>query len=554
MSAERRAPPNWWVLALVIALLALAASANSVVNGFTYDDGDVILHSERIHSLHRWWREFGRTYWEEQWGGDGYRPLSILAFRAEWVVGSGSPSVFHAVNVALHVATSVVVFWLACALLPLNAAWIAAALYSVHPVHVEAIANVVGQSELWVAFLVTLAVGLYVHGRRRGAITLRRWIAIGVLYAAACLFKEHGIVLPAILLLAELTVVLDSAPLTRRLVAVRPAMLALAAIGLTYLWARSRVVVGGGAGFVPYIAFQVLKFSAGDRVLTMIGAAPEWLRLLLWPARLIAEYSPPALEIAQGPSITQLPGLLVLIGILGLIVVCWRRSPVTSFGLAWLVVALLPASNFLIPAGFIIAERTLLLPSAGAIIAVASAVPWIYAHLEQRRALRAVAAFGVVLLLALGLGRSYTRNRVWHDNDTLFRQTVLDAPESYHAHYILGTHLFENRRLREGEVHYRRALELFPYDHVLIFALANQYRHIGKCDAAIPLFRSAFSIAPTYKAGLLELSECLLYKDPFESKRVALLAVRLGAPINQAHTLIVAAHARRTTAGAGGSR
>jgi protein O-mannosyl-transferase len=291
------------------------------------------------------------------------------------------------------------------------------------------------------------------------------------------------------------------------------------------------------------MAFQVLRVSAGDRILTMIGAAPEWLRLFLWPARLIMEYSPRYVDIAQGPSVSQLPGLLVLVGALGLAVACWRRSPVTSFGIGWIVVTLLPASNFILPAGFIIAERTLLLPSVGAVIAIASGIPWLYERLEGRRVAQYAATAAFALLLALGLARSYTRNRVWRDNYTLFHQAVLDAPDSYKAHYVLGTYLFENKRRRDGEIHYRRALELFPYDPVVLFSLADEYRLAGKCEPAIPLFRSAFEIAYTYRAGLLELSQCLLnVLDLSESKRTALLAIRFGAPVGTAHQLLAAAN------------
>jgi tetratricopeptide (TPR) repeat protein len=535
---------GWWMLALAIAALALAASANSVVNNFTYDDWSVIVRAPRIHSLAGWWREMAHTYWDAEWGGDGYRPFTTIAFRLQWVFGGGEPLLFHAVNVALHVVTSVAVFWLACGFLPLAAAWVAAALYSVHPVHVEAIASVVGQSELWVALFVTLAVGLYVHGRMASALTWKRWLAIGVLYAAACLSKEHGIVLPALLVLAEATIVGDRAPLAKRLVAMRPAILALAAVGLAYVWARSRVVVGGGSGFVPAMAFQVLRVSATDRILTMIGATPEWLRLFLWPARLIMEYSPQYVAIAQGPSASQLPGLLILLGVIGLAIGCWRRSPVTSFGIGWLVVTLLPASNFVIPAGIIIAERTLLLPSAGAMIAVASAIPWLYQRFEERRVAQYVGTGAVAILIVLGLARSYTRNRVWRDNYTLFHRAVVDAPDSYKAHYVLGTYLFENKRRRDGELHYRRAIELFPLDPVVLYSLADEYRLAGKCEPAIPLFRAAFEIAYTYRAGLLELSQCLLnVLDLAESKRVALLAIRFGAPIGTAHQLIAAANA-----------
>jgi tetratricopeptide (TPR) repeat protein len=534
-----------WSLVVGIAALALAASANSVVNGFTYDDVDIIVKNTRVHSMSGWWSEFTRTYWPPQWGSDGYRPLTIIAFRGQWVLGDGKPLLFHAVNVALHTAGSLVVFWLATGLLPLAAAWIVAALYAVHPVHAEAIAGVVGQSELAVALLVTLALGLYIHGRRAGTISPKRWFAIGVLYAAACLFKEHAIVLPVLLLLAEATVVGDRASLRERLTKMRPALLALVAVACAYLWARTRVV-GGGLGFHAFVPFQVLEFSNTDRILTMIGATPEWLRLFLWPARLITEYSPPYVEIAQGPSVSLLPGLFVLLGTLGLAIACWRRSPVTSFGIGWMVVTLLPASNFLVPAGILIAERTLLLPSVGVMIAVGSAIPWLYSRLERKpAAAQYAAAAAIVVVLALGIVRSYTRNRDWTDNDTIVRQAVRDAPDSYRAHFVLGTHLFENGRRREGETHYRRALALFPYDPSLMFALAEQYRRIGMCEPAIPLYRAAIAVAPEFR-GHLELSACLLgTMELAEAKQLALHAIRLGAPVATARRLVALADARR---------
>ena len=97
---------SWWLLALVIAALALAASANSISNGYAYDDIYLVVKSARMHSFAGWWREFAHTYWPEDSGGDGYRPLTIIAFRAQWTLGGGAPFVFHAVNIALHTITS----------------------------------------------------------------------------------------------------------------------------------------------------------------------------------------------------------------------------------------------------------------------------------------------------------------------------------------------------------------------------------------------------------------------------------------------------------------
>ena len=112
---------------------------------------------------------------------------------------------------------------------------IAAALFAVHPVHVEAVANVAGQSELFVALLVVVALGLYVRSRASGALTPLRWIVIGALFAAACLFKEHAIVLPVLIVVAEMTVVRDRDPLTSRLTRSRGPLLALALIAVAFL-------------------------------------------------------------------------------------------------------------------------------------------------------------------------------------------------------------------------------------------------------------------------------------------------------------------------------
>lgn len=541
-----------WLLALVIGALALGASANSLPNTYAYDDVYVIEKQPRMHSLEGWWREFGKTYWLSEGGnaGDGYRPLTILTFKAQWVLGDGNPMVFHGVNVALHVITAVAVFWLACGALPLAAAWIAAALYAVHPVHAEAIANIVGQSELVVALLLTVAAALYVHGRAAGALSAGRWAAIGALYAIGMLFKEHAITLIAVLVLAELTVVADRAPLRARLARMRLPLLALAVVALAYLWTRSQIVVGM-SGFQPYVVFEALNLSTTDRILTMIGAAPEWLRLFLWPARLMTEYAPPYVDVAQGVSVSQVPGLLVLLGVLGLAAATWRKSPATAFGIGWLVVTLLPASNFVVPAGFIIAERTLLLPSVGVVIALASVVPWLYARLEEQRVLQYAAAAVMAVLVALGIARSVTRNPVWRDNGTLFRQAVDDSPESYRSHFMLGTYLFEHGRLREGETHYRHAFRLFPYDPLMAIALAERYRGAGMCAPAIPLYEWFFTLAPDANRGYLGLAQCLLVSYRYdEARAVALRSIRAGGKLGPAREIIVAANAVRDSVAA----
>src|SRR6185503_1049365 len=105
---------------------------------------------------------------------------------------------------------------------------------------------------------------------------------------------------------------------------------------------------------------------------------------------------------------------------------------------------------------------------------------------------------------------SSQRNAVWHDNETLFRQGIVDSPDSYRAHFMLGVLLFEMRRLVEGEKHYREALRLFPYDPLMAYALAEQYRGAGLCKPAIPLYRALHATVPEARIGRIGLASCLL--------------------------------------------
>ena len=542
MTGRWRAQPS-----AAIALLAIISSAVGIVNRFPYDDRYIVELNPATRDLHRWWNVFTSSYWPKSYGGDGYRPLTMLAFRIEWALGRGSPVVFHAANILLYAAVSVLVYVLARQLLPEWAAWATAALYAVHPVHVEAVAGVVGQSELLVAAALLAAVVLYLRDRARGDLQPRTIAQIALLYIIGCFSKEHGIVLPALLVAAELTVVNDGvrvppdSSLIRRL---RPFYLLLTLIAVAFVAIRSRVLADHGlGGFEPFTPFSTLHITNGDRMLTALGVVPEWLRLFYWPAHLSAEYGPPDIQIAQGVGLWQLPGLVLLLAILSLAVVLRRQRPAISFGIAFVCISLLPSSNFVIPAGIVLAERTLLLPSVGALLVAGGLFVAIAEYLRTRdRSFRwgsraAAAVCGIALLT--GAVRSSQRTKVWHDNETLFQQSVIDSPFAYRAHYMLGAWDFEKKRKRLGEAEYRRALELFPYDAFLAYNLAEQYRRAGLCGPAIPLYEWSHNVEPRVTLGDAAYAECLLNEDRFDdAKAKALEAISAGASAREMRRLI----------------
>ena len=520
-----------------IALLALASSLVGIANGFTYDDRYIVEMNPVMRDARAWGRLFASSYWPRDWGGDGYRPLTILAFKIEYVLGGGRAFVFHAVNIVLYVAVAVLVLLLTRRLLPEWAAWLAAALFAVHPVHVEAVANVVGQSELLVAAALLGATVLYLRDRIAGELRPRTAAAVLALYAIACFSKENGVVLPAMLGAAELLVIPNAAPWPERIRRLRPFYLAMTLAAVAFVAVRARVLSDHGiGGFQPFTPFSTLHISAGDRVLTAFGVVPQWLRLLYWPVHLSSEYGPPDIEIAQGWSIMPVPGIALLVAILALAVALRRRQPVITFGAAVVCVTLLPASNFILPAGIVLAERTLLLPSVGAVLIAGelfvAGAAWARARVGESRAWTRAAALAAGLLIAAGCVRSARRTTVWHDNDRLFRQAVIDSPDAYRAHYMLGAWDFENKRKRDGEAEYRKALNLFPYDPFLSYNMAEQYRTVGLCGPALPLYRWTFNLDPRFPLGHGAFAWCLLNEGQYvEARARALDAIRVGADL-----------------------
>ena len=518
-----------WLLPATIGLLALAACITSIGHDFTYDDRYVILLNNRVHSLRWFWNFFVQSYWPPRYGGDGYRPVVILLFALQWAVGGGAAWVFHLANIVLAVATALAVYWMAAALLPPLGAWLTAALFAVHPVHVEATGNMVGQAELIVGLFVALAMGLYLRRRREGGELGARDVGVlALLYAVALFSKEHAAVFPLLLLVAEWTVVRDDRPWRTRIATVRPLFLVLIAVTLGYVKLRS-LVQADLTGFAPYVAFHFLKMDQLSRIGTMLHEFPRIGQLVLFPTRLSADYSPNDVIIANGIGLDELPGIMMVICTVVLAFALRRRAPVASFGLFWFIVAYAPVSNVLVPTGIVTAERTLFLPSVGVVLVVAVTMLYLIEHAPRPR--RALVGGVAVLLLVLGLGKSISRQRVWRDNDALFDATVRDAPLSYRAHLLRGRALAQKQRLRDAEAELRRAIRIFPYDAGATLDVAEAYKRSGICQAALPLYEWSFAIDSTLRDGRSGYVYCLSVVGRWvETRQQALAGLRYGFP------------------------
>ncbi|MEO5588432.1 MAG: tetratricopeptide repeat protein [Gemmatimonadaceae bacterium] len=497
---------NWMWL---IAALAIAASISGITNGFAFDDVHLIVENDRLHSIADAWRLFGQTYWPPVEGASLYRPLTMLAFSAEWFVGSGAPLPFHMANIALYVLVCLVLARLLRLFVDAPVAILAAALFAVHPVHTEAVANIVGQSELLVALFLILAVDRYLRARLDGNLKMSDVVTIGVLYLAACLSKEHGIILPGLLLGAEILVPSTGARISRSMKRIAPLFICLIIIAIAFVVVRTLVTHGFRAGGRNEL-FGSEPYSA--RIFTMLTIVMEWLRLLFWPAQMSADYSFPRTHVETEFTLRALPGAVVIAGCAAL---AWRTrviNPVVTFAILWIAVTLAIPSNLVIMTGFVLAERTLFLASAAVTLMAGLAIVQVWKLVGEdggigRPAL--IAAFSA--LLVLGVVRSASRNPVWHDNLRLFAETVENAPSSARAHWMLAEELAGAGQDSAGADEIELAVALGRKDDFILLGFAaDQLQASGMCPRAVPLYGRAVGLSPQNEQLRTNASLCLV--------------------------------------------
>ena len=503
--------------AAIVALFAFMVAASALRNGFALDDVHIIFENDRVHSLSSFWQLFGQTYWPAEHGASLYRPLTMLAFSAQWVMGSGSPFVFHLFSAILFAVTTAAFYVLVDELSSRKVALFAALLFAAHPVHVEVFANVVGQAEMWVALLLFVATTRYVRARKTGSLRMSDVTTISGLFFAACLFKEHAIVFPGILIASEMIMFGRSDGMRDRLRRSAPLFVSLGAAAVVFIVIRT-MVAGGAAGGTNEL-FRGEPFSA--RLLTMLTMVVEWVRLFFWPANLSADYSFPRTRVTTEFSASVLPAVLVLVGCA---VAAWRMrvsQPIVTFGFAWVMITLAIPSNLLIVTGFVLAERTLFLASAGVVLLIAVALcrAWEVAE-ERSRVMRVVTAVAVGFVIVAGTARSWMRAPVWTDNATLFRQTVQDVPSSSRAHWMLAEYVSKTEGPRAAIDETLIAVALGRKDDPLLLGFAaDQLSMAGMCPRATGFYLSALRLTPENVPLRVNTSLCLLRMGRIDEAR-----------------------------------
>lgn len=413
---------------LLLALLAFLAFANAWPNTFVFDD-KYFLVPERFAELG--WSGLARFFIEDIWAGYGadsglYRPLFALTIAAQWMLFDDWAAGFHLVNIGLHAAVTVLVYRLVQNLLRAGpsgdadarlAAFLATAVFAVHPLHAEVVNSVFNGSELWSSLGVVG--GLCWLLRHVESNPRKAWFGLGLIYLLALLCRESAAVLPALaVLLVWLFTPGDRRTRLRRCLPVIGLTLPLA----VYLALRITALSGIDAPD-PQLASDWSGFAEralDERPGELIGLnrlvpwAQTWLfalKLWIWPSPLRLQHS-----VASIPAWLAISSHLLLAA--AALYLLARRRPALLTGLALFYLTLLPASLFMgrFEATVSLQERYIYLPSVGLTVLLGFGSLW----LARVRGPTPAVVLGLALVLLLAPS-TWARNSDWSGNIELFQ-------------------------------------------------------------------------------------------------------------------------------------
>jgi len=415
-----------------------------------------------------------------------WHPLTTLSHMVDCALFGLVPGPHHLVNVAFHVANTLLLFLVLEA--ATGAAWpsaAVAALFALHPLHVQSVAWVSARKDVLSGFFGILAIGAYVGWARRGGAA--RYALTAVLLALGLMAKPMLVTLPVVFLLLDLWP-LDrlSTPRVfgRRVLEKVPFLAIVAGSAVATVLAQQRQ---GAVMPVDYI-------SPLHRVLNAVVCYARYLELTLWPRPLAVLYQHPYLPGGEGLAAWRIAlAAIVLLALLG--VVLWSRRRWAIVGLLWFFGMLFPVSGLFQVGAQPMADRFTYLPLIGVFIAVAWAGCELVARAPRLRLpVAAATSMALVALAAASWGETHT----WRDSITLWSHALDAAPHSPIVRYNLGQALYSQGRLAEASEHYREAIRSSPNDVQSLNGLGVALALQGHRAEAIALYERALTYQSDY--------------------------------------------------------
>jgi len=411
------------------------------------------------------------------------------------------------VNALIHVANTLLVFYFLFR--TTHARWpsaLVAALFALHPLHVESVAWASERKDTLSTFFGLLSLIAYVRYTEAPSISRYAWTAITL--ALGLMTKPMLVTWPFVMLL------IDYWPLCRfraakgtRLAGPRRSESA------TKLWPllREKLPLFALAAASAVITFLAQSYGGAVRTLT---AAPitvrlpnalvsyaKYLLLTFWPNDLAVYY-----PFAGMPPWQIIVAVFLLIGITALCFFQRKIRPYLIVGWLWFLGTLVPVIVIVQVGGQTMADRYFYIPSIGLFIALVFGLADIAKSLRVAPLLNAGLAGGVLLILA-----TFTNAQIqlWHDSLTLFEHTLAVTPPNLRIEHNLGVALGASDRYDEAATHFAKALQIDPNFYDGLVAMGVTRAHQGRLPAAIEYFQAAIRSQPDAPKAHVQLAHGL---------------------------------------------
>jgi tetratricopeptide (TPR) repeat protein len=488
MSRARSVPLG---IALALGALVGLAYLPALDAGFlNWDDDLLVTRNPHLGALS--WRTVRWAFTTTYTGN--WLPLSWLSHALDLTLYGLAPRGHHATSVVLHVANTVLLFLVLRS--ATGALWRSAgvaALFGLHPLHVESVAWVAERKDVLSTLFWLLTMAAYLRYVRRP--TRASYGLVVAAFVAALMSKPMVVTLPAALLL------LDYWPLrrlSRRALVEKLPLFALAA--------ATAVVTVASQGTTGALRISVIPFTA--RLANALVSTVRYLELTAWPARLSPWYSHPALE-GEPLACWRVAGAgLILVAATLAALATARRRPHLLVGWLWYLGTLAPVAGVLQAGGQAMADRFSYVPLIGIFVALvweAGALA-LWSTAPGRRAGAAAAA---TLLAALAV-LTWRQVGIWRDPETFWAYVLAVNPRAAVAYYARGGMLQVRGEIDAAIAAYRRAAKLRPDFMNAHTELGNLLARQGRFALAAAHYRKAIALRPAPAEDHANLANVLL--------------------------------------------
>ena len=557
-------------LAILLGIIAVIVYANTLKNDYVLDDFTVIKNNSIITKGISAIPKIFATPYRRGWfitNNDLYRPLSLAMFAAEWQLFDHEANAGHFMNMLVYAGCVVLLFLFFDALFDRKktiAAFIAALLFSVHPVHTEVVANIKSRDELLCFFFAFLSLNVFLKYLKSGRV-------VHLFCGSFCLFLSFLSKETVITFLAVIPLIFyfyrNEDKKKSLYITVSSALAAT-----IFLIIRYSVLSNYNANSSSFVSFMDNMLtkppSAISGFATEVLILGRYIKLLFIPYPLVCDYSFNSVPFVTFSNIWVILSfaLYLFFCIFGAYRLFKSPKDPFAFGILFYLITIVLFSNIPFIIGAPMAERFLFFGSAGFCLIIALLIEKFLiketdSGLSTLTNTKVLAVIVPVVVVFAAI--SINRNADWKDNITIFRADVKNAPTDARMNYYLGTEMvvevskaeqnpavkkliidsgivylkkalsiyrdYDDANAAVGDAYFRsavydsaeyydkRALEVNPKFATAINNLAGVYFVSGNYRLAIDYCRKALDLNPQFVNAYTNLGLCYLRLSNFDS-------------------------------------